>query len=469
MREGQAAQLTVRLSAPSEETVTVQFATQNGSATVIGGDYDPVSGTLTFAPGQTELTVVVQTNADQLDEPDEVFSVRLDGATNASIADDRGEVTIQDDFAPPPPAAQISINPVAGDDNVALGEVDGVPTLIITGTVGGDARPGDTIRIGFGDEQDPNEVLFTTVLPGNTFQVEVPVAVILDNDTVRGSVSGQDDFGQPYEADAERSYDIDIPQKIVSVSDETEVEGDDLVFEVSLHPLSVYADQGVHTFALTDITTSPADYGSISFSDGVVDNGNGTITVPAGLTAFTVTVAGAQDLVEEDNETFILSIDGVDGATGLGTILDDETLQVNVSADGPVEEGGLAKFTVALTVASAQAQTVNLSLADGTADSSDYDNIQFYDALGQPISSALVFAPGETSKDVYVRTIDNDPPLNEPLENFTFTGELVGGNSDSAQGQITDSDRPVVQISGVQGDGTTVEEGELAQFTVTLN
>src|SRR5262249_49262058 len=45
------ATFTVSLSAASTQTVSVQYATADGSATVAGGDYQPASGTLTFKPG----------------------------------------------------------------------------------------------------------------------------------------------------------------------------------------------------------------------------------------------------------------------------------------------------------------------------------------------------------------------------------------------------------------------------------
>ncbi|HAN29910.1 MAG TPA: hypothetical protein DCP75_19760, partial [Haliea salexigens] len=57
--EGQTAQVTLSLSGPSDQPVSVQFATADDSATVIGGDYDPASGTVTFAPGTTTATVLV--------------------------------------------------------------------------------------------------------------------------------------------------------------------------------------------------------------------------------------------------------------------------------------------------------------------------------------------------------------------------------------------------------------------------
>ena len=50
---------TVSLSAVSGQTVTVGYATANGTATTADGDYVAASGTLTFAPGVTTQPVSV--------------------------------------------------------------------------------------------------------------------------------------------------------------------------------------------------------------------------------------------------------------------------------------------------------------------------------------------------------------------------------------------------------------------------
>src|SRR5262245_50319814 len=48
---------TVTLSRASSQTVTVNYATADGSATTANNDYMAASGTLTFAPGQTSQTI----------------------------------------------------------------------------------------------------------------------------------------------------------------------------------------------------------------------------------------------------------------------------------------------------------------------------------------------------------------------------------------------------------------------------
>ncbi|MGV3653644.1 MAG: Ig-like domain-containing protein, partial [Noviherbaspirillum sp.] len=63
------------------------------------------------------------------------------------------------------------------------------------------------------------------------------------------------------------------------------------------------------------------DYGTPTFSNGVVLNGDGTITVPAGVTGFTVTVPTVDDLLYETNETVPLTVGGVSAS---GLIVDND-------------------------------------------------------------------------------------------------------------------------------------------------
>ena len=77
---------TVRLSAASDKPVTVDYAdTASGSATS-GIDYQAAaSGTLSFAPGDTERTIDVRVLADSDDEGEETIVLRLSSPGNATL------------------------------------------------------------------------------------------------------------------------------------------------------------------------------------------------------------------------------------------------------------------------------------------------------------------------------------------------------------------------------------------------
>lgn len=90
------AKLKVRLSAASADTVTVQYATADGSATA-GSDYKARSGTLTFAPGATSASISITVNGDTVAEADETFVVNLSNPGNAVISDGQGLITLGND------------------------------------------------------------------------------------------------------------------------------------------------------------------------------------------------------------------------------------------------------------------------------------------------------------------------------------------------------------------------------------
>ena len=69
-----------------EAKVTVQYETRDGTATVADRDYVATRGTLTFMPGETRKTVVVQVLADRHDEGEETMTLVLSSATGAAIA-----------------------------------------------------------------------------------------------------------------------------------------------------------------------------------------------------------------------------------------------------------------------------------------------------------------------------------------------------------------------------------------------
>src|SRR5262249_48876488 len=84
------ANFTDSLSAASGQTITVDYATGNGTATTADSDYVAASGTLTIPAGNTTGTITVPVRGDTKNEIDETFVVDLSGPVNATIADDEG-------------------------------------------------------------------------------------------------------------------------------------------------------------------------------------------------------------------------------------------------------------------------------------------------------------------------------------------------------------------------------------------
>ena len=123
---------TVTLSSASNQAVTVNYATADGTATRPAADYQlPRTGTLTIPAGQTSATIAVPVVGDRLAENSETFSLRLTDPTNAFIADGLGLATIVDN------EPRISIN------NVSKSEGNGkTTTFTFTVRLVGRVRPG---------------------------------------------------------------------------------------------------------------------------------------------------------------------------------------------------------------------------------------------------------------------------------------------------------------------------------------
>ncbi len=93
------ATFTVSLNTASGQSVGVNYATANGTATS-GTDYTSASGSLVFTPGQTTKTINISINGETVPEANETFTISLSGATNATILDASGLGTINNDDIP---------------------------------------------------------------------------------------------------------------------------------------------------------------------------------------------------------------------------------------------------------------------------------------------------------------------------------------------------------------------------------
>ena len=135
----------VTLTNPSDSEVTVDFATDPGTATLLDNDYQHTPGTLRFGPFEQMKPVTVPVNGDATIERDETFSVLLMQESGATIDDGEGIGTILNDDADlsiddvtvtegdtgtvdarftvtlsNPSAAQVTVRAVTQDDSGAL-------------------------------------------------------------------------------------------------------------------------------------------------------------------------------------------------------------------------------------------------------------------------------------------------------------------------------------------------------------
>jgi hypothetical protein len=107
------------LSNPGASTVSLDYATANGSAQA-GSDYTAAAGSVTFPPLTTgPQTVNVSVLGDASVEGDETFVLNLSGATGATLPDPQGQATILDDDAPSLATVELSHGSVETADLAA--------------------------------------------------------------------------------------------------------------------------------------------------------------------------------------------------------------------------------------------------------------------------------------------------------------------------------------------------------------
>ena len=164
--------LAVVLDRAQTVAVTAAYMTADGTAAA-GEDYEQQSGTLTFAPGETERTVRVALLDDAAHEADETFAVHLAAPRGATIDDGEATGAIIDDDAPP----ALSIADASGEEAagelafaVVLDAASGVEATVAYATSDGTATAGEDYASAAGT---------LTFAPGET-EKAVRVAVVDD-------------------------------------------------------------------------------------------------------------------------------------------------------------------------------------------------------------------------------------------------------------------------------------------------
>jgi CSLREA domain-containing protein len=380
---------TVSLSNTSYQTVTVNAATTNDTATTTNSDYTAVNTTLTFDPDQTTKHVHVLVNGDLAVEPDEQFFVDLSAQTNASITGTHGVGTIINDDTD----VTVSVSPssVAEDGATNLvytftrnplisgpitvnfsvgGTADSATDYTQTGAATFGATSG-TVIIGNG-----NTTATVTIDPAGDLTVEPDENVILTVTSGTGY-----NVGSPSSATGTiTNDDTDIA---VTVSPSAVAEDDPL-----LNPVMVYTftrtgvTSGAITvnFSVSGTASFPSDYavsGATSFGPTA-----GTVTFGDGVTSVMVTIDPNEDAVYELNETAILTVTSGTGynpgapASATGTINNNDTAPTLTIGDKIAFEGNVTisspgpttnfVFTVTRTGNTQVAATVNFATSDGT-------------------------------------------------------------------------------------------------------
>ncbi|EAQ79300.1 Calx-beta domain-containing protein [Blastopirellula marina] len=383
---------TVRLNPLSDETVTIDYATADGTA-LAGSDYTTTSGTLTFAPGTATQTVTVAIADDGILEDPESFTLQLSNiSANATLLDSEATATITpepgDDFLS---AQNVSITPGVttelsgniGDGSYGTADVDLYAVYLFEGqtlSIDIDAQQLDDgnqlsdlesyLRV-FNDAGSQLRYSYDNLSPNDYASSDDAFISFLATTTGMYYIGVSSEYNRNYNsatlgsgqtsanADAIGDYKLQLTasERLLSVEDVKVGEDSSTVtFTVELD----YASDEVVT---VDFTT--VDGTALAGSDYLT--ASGSLTFAAGTTSQVVTVTILDDGVLEDPESFTLQLSSPVGAA-----------LANSEATATIGDAAGDDLANALEIALTEGNwsTIDGEIGDGTYSASDVDIYQ---------------------------------------------------------------------------------------------
>lgn len=438
------ASISISLDKAWSEPVTVDYSTSDFTAEA-DSDYQAISDTLIFNPGETSKTIELAVNGDIFNETDESFWFNLDNPVNAFLEKTQAEITIVNDDAEPninvSDAGVLSNIPVKNDE----GNIKNTTGLLFTVSL--DAPSNRTVRVNYAtadgtakvDEDYTAKSDILTFDPRETTK-NVFVGVTLD-EIAEADETVYFDLTNPVNANLVRDRAIGTIEETRSlmVEDlEVSENAKEALFTVSLDKPSV---QGVFVdYATADGTAKAGvDY----------QNTQGRLFIKAGETSATVAVPLIPHDLSEEND-FFLDLSNPNYVT-IGDDRAEATILSNdvIVAETQIGEVGTANINH-------KQQTIKLD--------NSYDNpVVFAMPLshkgGDP-AIARITDIQDDSFSIYVQ----EPEYRDgshAVENFSYlvleagTWELADGNT--------------LEVGTVETNGVTTSKWENIDFAADFN
>ena len=452
----------VELSTESSQEAVVEYATATGTARA-SEDYEATSGTLTFPAGTTRRTIRVPIIDDDLDEPAEVFTIRLSNS-NATITTGTATGVIADNDLP---VVIVTTNQTAveegetvaftltriGDLSVPLavrvsiterGEflADGVPTRAAFAI----NEVETTLQVATVDDEvdEENGGVKATITEGATHRVgDATTAAVLvtDNDGPEGTVTRTDlELGE-----------VDVTVSFTRTRYEASEDDEALVFAVTLSTLST--QMVVVKYATVSGTARVGkDYGAAT----------GTLTFPALTTRQTIRVPIIDDNVVEEEETFTVRLRNSNATIGVGEatgVIADNDLQVVsvTTTQTVVEEGGTVEFTLTRIGDLTAPLTVPVRVTERGAFIADED----------AVPTEATFAANVTTTTLQVATVDDEVEEENGAVTVTITSGATHQVGDAAAATVLVTDNDETDGVETQTDIEEVEDDVTVSFAAT--
>ena len=438
------ASFTLTLPEISQETVTLNYATADGTA-IAGQDYTAASGTLTFNPGETEKTIEIALKNDDRSEVEESFNLIFSDVSNAIAIEPEVTATIIDDEIPLPKILVADLSLEEGNTDISTASILlsldkswSEPITVDYSTSDRTAQTeldyhavSGTVTFEPGKTQKTIEVkvkgdLFNEADESFWLELDNAVNAVLERTQAEVTLNNDDALPGINVSDAAVLSNIPITDESGRTINTT-----GLLFEVSLDAVS---NQTVK------VNYTTADGTALADEDYTAKNQ--VLTFRAGETVKNVFVEVALDNVPEADETVYLDFTNPVNATlkrdrAVGTI--EEMRSLSVSDVRVSRDSTEALFTVSLDRPSVQGVFANYATVDGTAQAGvDYSNT----------AGRLFIKAGETSATVAVPLIDSNLTAEDNFFLNLSQPNYVSIADDLGQATIADNS-PVQQIGEV--------------------
>ncbi|NBC50023.1 MAG: DUF4214 domain-containing protein [Gammaproteobacteria bacterium] len=458
------ADLEVKLSSASDETVSVRYSTYEGDARD-RVDYQSVyNSSLSFAPGEIAKQIRLIIHDDAEAEGDESFGVAFGSATNALIGAENAYITILDDDG-------IAGTPVIEVQDLIVDEKVGEALLTLTLSGTADSEVSVTYATVPGSASDGDFVAATgSLIFQSGERVKTVSLPIIDDRLSEGAERFSVVLSDPVNA---RMID-DEGVVIIAASDRLPVSEP----VIDLESIVVDEKDGVARF-LARLSSPSLDTVSLRYStyQGTASDRadyqsfySDLITFVPGETIKKIPLLIMDDTEAENDESFYLGIASPENAVigteyVIATIADDDgaigTPVVGVEAAGVSEAVGTVVLPVRLDLRSDDEVQVSYDTISGSADDADFSGS----------SGTLTFLPGDRVKTLRLPITDDLLPedtelfevaLSEPVNAYLL--------EDRANVTIGASDQvpvpqPVFDVESIDVD----EKAGVAEFMVQLS
>ncbi len=416
-----------------------------------------LSGSVQVAAGATSVDIPVSILDDTLDERDETVILRLRSAAGYAVGARKVHtLTITDNDTP-----EISIT---GGPAVTEGE-DASFTLTASPAPFADLSVKVTVAES-GAFALSGEIGVRTVKVGASGTAAFTVSTMDDSvDEANGSVTATVGGGSGYAVAHSPAnsatvvvVDNDTPEAIFAVNVSSAAEGAGVRnVRVNLSP-APHAPLSL-AYLVGGTATSGDDFGALS----------GSVQVAAGATSVNIPVAILDDVLDERNETVMLTLkSAADYAVGAQkvhtlTITDNDTPEISITGGPAVTEGEDASFTLTASPAPFEDVSVKVTVAENG----------LFAAQGELGVRQVTVGASGTAMFAVLTTDDSAHEANGSVTATVESGSgyaVARSPANSAPVAVNDNDSPpppdpVVSISS----GPAVTEGEDASFVLTAS